>query len=107
MNALPDSAADTFTLNGSLTIYRAVELRELLMLALARKGDVLLDLGEVEEIDLAGVQLLLLAQREARELGKALAWGPQSEAVREALLLAGLAGEMSPAAPAALAQGGL
>lgn len=83
-------AASPLALNGAVTIYRAAEIKALLVMALAREAALQLDLGEVEEMDLAGVQLLVLAAREALACGKDFSVLSQSEAVSEALTLAGL-----------------
>lgn len=83
-------------LTGALTIYRAAEIKAQLLTALAREGALQLELGEVEEMDLAGVQLLVLAEREALASGKDFALLSQSDAVREVLTLAGLQRNFAP-----------
>jgi len=72
---------------GELTIYRALELKPLILDEVAQRDRPSLDLSGVEEIDTAGVQLLLLAQREAHARGVELQLLSPSAAVREALEL--------------------
>ncbi len=76
--------ATTLHLDGELTIYRAAELKPLL---LGDASALALDLSAVHEIDSAGLQLLLLARRERA----ALRLVAPSTPVRDALALAGLA----------------
>ncbi len=59
---------------GALTVGRADEIRTLLMKALADAGQVFLDLGNVTDIDLAGLQLLYSAFETARQAGKQLSY---------------------------------
>lgn len=74
-------------LEGDCTIYRAAELKPLLLQALQPGATLEVDLSEVTEFDSAGVQLLLLAEREARAQGGALRVARQSPAVSEVLSL--------------------
>ena len=68
-----------------MTIYTAAELLQPL-LAAARSGtECAVDLSQVGEIDSAGVQLLLLARREAAAAGARLHVSGASPAVREVL----------------------
>lgn len=50
-------------IEGEMTIYRAHELKQLLMDALQPLAHVEVDLSAVTEIDTAGLQLLVLAKR--------------------------------------------
>ena len=70
-----------------MTIYRALELKEMLFLPVPVTA---LDLSAVTELDTAGVQLLLLAQRAARAAGGDFRLTAPSAAVREVLQLLGL-----------------
>lgn len=56
-------------IEGEMNIYRALELKEGLMKALDWAGPVEADLSGVTEFDSAGLQLLLLAGREAAKNG--------------------------------------
>jgi anti-anti-sigma factor len=70
-------------LEGECTIYRAADLKPLLLQSLQPGATQDLDLSEVTELDTAGVQLLLLAEREARAQGGALRLGALSPAAEE------------------------
>lgn len=79
--------AAAIRLDGDCTIYRAVELKALLLQSLQPGATQEIDLSEVAELDSAGVQLLLLAQREASARGGALRLGPMSPAAAEVAAL--------------------
>ncbi|MEJ7138406.1 STAS domain-containing protein [Amphibiibacter pelophylacis] len=67
------TAPAPLAIQGDLTIYRAAELRQTLLTALAQPGDTLaLDLSGVTELDSAGLQLLLSARRTAQAGGRTL-----------------------------------
>lgn len=78
------------TAAGEMTIYTAADLKQPLLALLTHDAEIELDLAEVSEIDTAGVQLLLLAKREARRLGKSLRFVNHSQAVVECLDLCDL-----------------
>lgn len=59
-------------IDGEFTIYQAAEGKAALLAALAAHADVEVDLGGVAEMDSAGLQVLLLAKREALARGKHL-----------------------------------
>ena len=78
-------------IEGELTIYRAAELKERLLDALAATDAVLeIKLAGVKEVDTAGVQLLMLAKREASRSGKQLRLLSHSGPVLAAFELLGL-----------------
>ena len=77
-------------IEGELTIYRALQLKAELLAALAGGSELELDLSQVTEMDSAGVQLLLVALREASSAGKPLRVTGRSQAVAEVLHLCGL-----------------
>lgn len=56
-------------IEGEMNIYSALELKESLVRALDNAGSVEADLSGVTEFDTAGLQLLLLAGREAAKNG--------------------------------------
>ena len=95
--------SDVMALDGELTIYRAAELKPLLLATLPGTGPILLDLAEVTEVDSAGVQLLLLLRREALAAGRTLQLLNPSLAVAEAFELLDLGARFDEgvAAPAA------
>lgn len=78
---------ESIRLEGDLTIYTAAQLKEQLLGEVAAREQLTLDLSAVGELDTAGLQVLLLAEREARAAGKALAIAQASGCVTEALQL--------------------
>jgi anti-sigma B factor antagonist len=93
-------------LAGELTIQTAAEekagLLAFLDVTTAEGADVELDLSDVTELDTAGVQLLLMAKREARAQGRRLRVSASSQTVVEVLKIAHLSADLehmsSPAA---------
>ena len=59
-------------IEGELTIYRAAQLKDTLLAAVAANGTLEIDLSAVEEFDTAGLQLLMLAKRAATAAGHTL-----------------------------------
>ena len=90
MTSEETTAQDVMRVEGEMTIYRALELKEQLFPHAAVSPVAALDLSAVSEIDSAGVQLLLLAQRAARAAGHELRIVASSPAVLEVLQLMGL-----------------
>lgn len=85
------SAADSpFVLPADLNIYEAAALRASLLDWLQTGHAQLLDGAAVEHVDLAGVQVLLMAQEQSLRLGGSLHLGATSAALHEALQLIGL-----------------
>ena len=76
--------SSVMSIAGELTIYRAAELKPMLLATLPGTGPILLDLAEVTEVDTAGVQLLLLLRREALGANRTLHLLHPSMAVAEA-----------------------
>ena len=75
-------------LNGELTMHQAEEIRPLLLAALPTDGTVArLDLSQVGEIDTAGLQLLMAANREVLNRGTKLQIVAVSAAVKDTLEL--------------------
>jgi anti-anti-sigma factor len=87
------AAATQLAIDGELTIYRAAELKDVLLAPLMRHEALELDLSGVTEIDTAGVQLLLLARRTARAQGRSFGLLNNSPAVTDVLTLMNLADE--------------
>lgn len=77
----------TLTLSGELTLPSARELKQVLLDALQQGPSLEVDLLNVTVIDTAGVQLLLMLEREAARLEKKLGWLGLSLAVEETLEL--------------------
>lgn len=88
--ATSQGAAACLAVEGELTIYRAAELQPLLLEAVRTHAAPALDLSAVTEFDSAGLQLLLVARREAARLGKALHIAGASPAVADVHALLGL-----------------
>lgn len=74
-----------------LSIYHAMEQKQQLIAALEAVDALELDLSQVAEIDSAGLQLLMLAKREAGRSGKRLSIVAHSPAVRQTLDFCNLA----------------
>ena len=71
-------------ITGEMTIYRAAELKELVLQALAdNTGDLEIDLSGVSELDTSGVQVLMLAKKMAAQQQRALRLTAHSPAVVE------------------------
>lgn len=78
---------------GEMTIYSAGDLKTKLLGALADCRELDVSAAEVTEMDTAGVQLLLLAKREAARAGKTLRLVAPSPAVQDVLACYRLAAE--------------
>lgn len=79
-------------IDGELNIYRAAELKELLLTPLYQGISLEVDLSAVSEVDTAGVQLLMLAKRTAKGQGCELRLVAHSAAVVDVFELLDLAG---------------
>lgn len=80
----------TLVLEGPLTIYTAAERKELLLTLLPLAQEVEMDLGGVDEMDTAGLQLLVSIKQESVRHGSSLLLSNPSAAVLDALDLSGL-----------------
>ena len=77
------------------TVFRAIPLKAWLLQQLeASPGGVVLDLSAVQDIDTAGVQLLLMLKREAGTRGCPLMIAAPSAPVRELFDLYGLSDDL-------------
>ncbi|MBS4098787.1 MAG: STAS domain-containing protein [Sulfuricella sp.] len=79
-------------IEGELSIFTAAAIRERLLDSLADGAEIEVDLSKVSEIDCAGVQLMVAAQREATARSKSLRFVSYSPAVLELLDLCGISG---------------
>ncbi|ALI09502.1 MULTISPECIES: lipid asymmetry maintenance protein MlaB [Pseudomonas] len=77
-------------IDGELTIYTAAELAAQWLPHLGATPRMALDLSQITEMDGAGLQLLLMVQREASRAGTQLTLTGQSQAVTETLALCNL-----------------
>ena len=87
---------DPLRLEGELTVQVAAEYKGVLLNALADRDEITLELSGINELDTAGLQLLLLMKREAGQLGKTVRLTEPSHAVLEVLALARLDLELAP-----------
>ena len=87
-----ESGRVTVQVSGTMTIPMARDVHTALVESFARAGQVLLDLEEVEEIDLTGLQLVCAAHRSALNSGKVfLVKGHRREEILLAATKAGFA----------------
>jgi len=77
-----------------LTIYHALEQKTMLLDALGDADELELDLTQVDEIDSAGLQLLILLKKEAQRRGKSVHIVAHSPAVRSVIDFCNLAAEL-------------
>lgn len=85
------AAAQTLRIDGEFSIYRAAELKPVLLQAVESSLVLEIDLSGVAEFDTAGVQLLLLAKRVAADKGHELRLVHHSAVVVDVLQLLDLA----------------
>ena len=79
-------------IEGPMTIYEAAAHKRLLLEALGRVAELEVDLSRVSELDTAGLQLLLLAKREAARANKVVRLTAHSAATLDAIDLCRLGG---------------
>ncbi len=89
-SAKKKNAVTRIDLEGELTIYTAAELKEKFSAALLAEQPLEIDLSQVGEMDTAGLQLLLLAQRESAARKQPVTFLKPSQAVLDTLQLCGL-----------------
>ena len=87
-----ESTSCRLSLEGEMTIFAAAETKERLLAPLSRCKQVDVDLSQVSELDSAGLQLMILAKREAAILGKDIRFVAHSPAVMDVLELCGMVG---------------
>jgi len=79
-------------MQGAMTIYEAAQNKRALLEALERNAEIEIDLSSVTEMDTAGIQLLILAKREATAANKVLRLVAHSPASLDAIDLYDLGG---------------
>lgn len=79
-------------LEGEMTIFTAADVRERLFAPLPHCQQMDVDLSQVSELDSAGLQLMVLAKREATAMGKGIRFAGHSQTVLDVLELCGLTG---------------
>lgn len=82
-----DTPQRTMALSGELSIFSVQDIRDRLREVLGQIDELNVDLGEVTEIDTAGLQLMLLAKRKA---GKTVRYCNHSDVVLRLIDLANL-----------------
>lgn len=82
-----DTERNGMTLCGELTIFSVQDVHRQLLDALKTRDELQVDLGEVTEVDTAGLQLMLLAKRKP---GKTVRFSNHSDAVLRHIDLANL-----------------
>jgi anti-sigma B factor antagonist len=78
-------------IEGDMTIYTAADMKNELMTHMVQSCDREIDLSEVSEMDSAGLQLLIMAKREAERHGTNLRLTGHSRAVLDVLDMCNLA----------------
>jgi len=78
-------------IEGDMTIYTATEIKTELMTHMVQPCEREIDLSEVSEMDSAGLQILILAKREAERHGTSLRLTGHSRAVLDVLDMCNLA----------------
>ena len=87
------SSSQLLSLSGDLTIYHALEQKQLMLDALAATDELELNLSQVGEIDTAGLQLLILLKKEAQKAGKRVRIVAHSQAVSSVIDFCNMAAE--------------
>lgn len=87
-----EGAQSRVSIEGDMTIYTAAELTPQLLALLGTSEEVEVNLSRVGEMDTAGLQLLILAKREAARTDKKLRLVGHSPAVTATLDLCNMAG---------------
>jgi anti-sigma B factor antagonist len=89
------TGAAALAIEGDFTIFRANELKQQIGQAIAQSDQtaVDIDLSRVTDVDSAGLQLMVLAKREAVRQGKQVRFVRHSEAVVDLIELCDLAGQ--------------
>jgi anti-anti-sigma regulatory factor len=90
MNLAIQEDGNHLTLSGMLTIEDGHKLREVLSGIIARSNQVLVSLGEVEDVDIASLQILYAARTDALRDNKEVIWTDISAACGDNAALAGM-----------------
>jgi len=85
MNQPSSSPRNRLAIVDDMTVYNAGVQKEQLLAGLENCNELEVDLSAVNEIDTAGLQLLILVKREARRLNKKAHFTSHSPAVREVI----------------------
>nr|WP_298108193.1 STAS domain-containing protein [uncultured Pseudomonas sp.] len=90
-NAAQSTANRRLAIEGELNIYTASEWKKRLHDLIEEGGDLELDLSTVQELDTAGLQLLIMAKKEASARSQRLLLSNHSQSVLEVFELCGVA----------------
>jgi len=85
-----NNGSATLKISGDLSVYEVAALRKELVDCIDMYDGLALDLDEVTDFDVAGIQLLYSARRTAIEAGKVFSVQEASGSLREALDRAGI-----------------
>lgn len=85
-----DDREEYIRIDGVLTVYEASALRDKLLEKFMEKDELILDIGDVNDFDTIGIQLLCSALRTARENNKKFTIIGANECFREAVTRIGL-----------------
>lgn len=86
-------SSQLLSISEDLTIYHALEQKQMLLDALAATDELELNLAQVAEMDTAGLQLLVLLKKESQRLGKRLRIVAHSQAVSSVIDFCNMAAE--------------
>jgi len=81
----PNKETQKLRMEGDLTIYQAVGLKQYLLDALSHAQELELDLSSITAIDTAGLQLLMMLKRQSLKEGKQIRCAGHSPEVLEIL----------------------
>jgi anti-anti-sigma factor len=84
-------AHQRIAIEGELSIYTAAEWKKRLDDLIGQGGNLELDLGAVQDLDTAGLQLLIMAKKEATARSQQLLLSNHSQPVLEVFELCGMA----------------
>lgn len=88
---MSQSETGRIAIEGDLTIYTALEMKNRLLGAIDAHQSAEVDLSGVTDMDTAGLQLMILAKREATRRDRQLQYVGHSQAVTEVLELCNMA----------------
>ena len=86
-------ASQPLSITEDLTIYHALEQKQMLLDALAATDELELNLAHVAEMDTAGLQLLVLLKKESQRAGKRVRIVAHSQAVSSVIDFCNMAAE--------------
>ena len=87
------ASSQPLVITEEMTIYHALEQKQLLLDALAASSELELNLSQVAEMDTAGLQLLVLLKKEAQRAGKQVRIVAHSQAVSSVIDFCNMAAE--------------